>query len=77
MRQVFGKYNIKSAGADSWFCNPKSCQYGDPLQVVFTDISGHPVTRDVKKFCALFAAPLEISGGSLEPLITPYVKVVV
>jgi len=52
-----------------WFSDPGSCVNGDPLQVVFSDVRAHPVTRDVKRLATLFAAPLNDPESALTPLI--------
>ncbi|MBN1669654.1 MAG: beta-galactosidase trimerization domain-containing protein [Kiritimatiellae bacterium] len=52
-----------------WFSDPGSCVNGDPLQVVFSDVRPHPVTKGVKRLATLFAAPLRDPKSALTPLI--------
>ena len=69
LRQILGKWKINPGKKNSWFSNPGSCQNGDPLQVIFTDIQKHEITAEVKKLCSLFAMPLDDRDSLLEPLI--------
>ncbi|HBE03079.1 MAG TPA: hypothetical protein DC049_11490, partial [Spirochaetia bacterium] len=73
MRKLVGGHKInpmmQTTKEPAWFYNKQSCQYNDPMQVIFTDIRAHEITSGIKSFHAFSAVPLIDQNKMLVPII--------